>query len=54
MMELGQPATVAIRQLMSAKQIKLLLDSLAQGQQTVSAVLDFDAELILQMMLHQS
>ena len=45
MMELGQPATVAIRQLMSAKQIKLLLDRPAQGQQTVSAVLDFDAEL---------
>ena len=30
---------------MSAKQIKLLLDRPAQGQQTVSAVLDFDAEL---------
>ena len=45
MMDLGQPATVAIRQLMAAKQIKLLLDRPAQGQQTVSAVLDFNAEL---------
>ena len=45
MMDLRQPATVAIRQLMAAKQIKLLLDRPAQGQQTVSAVLDFNAEL---------
>jgi hypothetical protein len=30
---------------MSAKQIKLLLERPARGQQSTSAVLDFDAEL---------
>ena len=45
MMELGQAATSITRELMSAKQIKLLLERPARGQQSTSAVLDFDAEL---------
>ncbi len=45
MMDLGQAATSITRELMSAKQIKLLLERPAQGQQNTSSVLDFDAEL---------